>query len=365
MKNQQDELPFGKPDNGENIPDTKTGKTISRKRAYIMAGGAAAAGSFLNDFIEDPGIPEIKLDSDGDGVGDINLTDSNNDGVYEISPEPLDDTVPADSSGQQSWNPNTAPVATQGTIADDMSFDEAFSSAREELGAGGVFAWHGEYYNTFYAEELDDNNQPVVEYAVTDQHDLDPIDYNDPAVQVEEPQEQQGTEQDEESSPDVMAADFDQDGNVDAVFVDLNQDGSADAEYTDLNQDGQIGEDEGIAIHNVEDLEIPEIPSDGSMMSIDNNGDGVDEILVADLDGDQFADAVGIDENNNQQIEETEITFLNEEVMEGAETEPEPVEYSGEISPDMPEDVSDEVLDSMSDDLANLEDNFDEINKWS
>jgi hypothetical protein len=248
-----------------------------------------------------------------------------------------------------------------------MSFSEAFSAAREELGAGGVFAWHGQYYNTFYAEELNDNNQPVVEYEVTGHHPLDPLeDYDSgPAPANEGSIEQDSPGMEEEGSPDVMAADFDMDGSVDAVYVDLNEDGSADAAYTDLNQDGQITEDEVVLIHDPDNLERPETPSDGSMLSVDTNADGVDDILLADVEGDQVADAVGIDQNSDMQIDESEIIILNPEAMEGTEIQPEEVEYSGEIAADMPEDVSEEVLDQMTDDVANLEDNFDEINNWS
>jgi hypothetical protein len=35
------------------------------------------------------------------------------------------------------------------TVNDDMSFGEAFMTAREELGAAGIFYWHGNPYNTF------------------------------------------------------------------------------------------------------------------------------------------------------------------------------------------------------------------------
>ncbi len=38
-------------------------------------------------------------------------------------------------------------------ISDDMSFGEAFKTAREEVGAGGFFEWHGHTYNTYTAEE--------------------------------------------------------------------------------------------------------------------------------------------------------------------------------------------------------------------
>ena len=38
-------------------------------------------------------------------------------------------------------------------VNDDMSFDEAFASAREEVGPGGVFYWHGGIYGTYYEDE--------------------------------------------------------------------------------------------------------------------------------------------------------------------------------------------------------------------
>jgi hypothetical protein len=44
-----------------------------------------------------------------------------------------------------------APVATH--VADDMSFKDAFAVAREEVGPGGVFEWHGKSYNTYTTEE--------------------------------------------------------------------------------------------------------------------------------------------------------------------------------------------------------------------
>lgn len=38
-------------------------------------------------------------------------------------------------------------------IDDSMSFNEAFAAARDEVGAGGIFVWHGNTYGTYYAEE--------------------------------------------------------------------------------------------------------------------------------------------------------------------------------------------------------------------
>ncbi len=38
-------------------------------------------------------------------------------------------------------------------VTDDMTFAEAFAAARDEVGNGGVFTWHGNVYGTFTAEE--------------------------------------------------------------------------------------------------------------------------------------------------------------------------------------------------------------------
>lgn len=39
------------------------------------------------------------------------------------------------------------------SVNDQMGFSEAFASAREELGAGGYFLWHGKPFSTYYKEE--------------------------------------------------------------------------------------------------------------------------------------------------------------------------------------------------------------------
>jgi hypothetical protein len=47
--------------------------------------------------------------------------------------------------------PPNADVAQ--SVTDAMSFDEAFATARAEVGPGGVFVWQGNPYNTFWREE--------------------------------------------------------------------------------------------------------------------------------------------------------------------------------------------------------------------
>lgn len=41
------------------------------------------------------------------------------------------------------------------SVDDEMTLNDAFSVARSEVGPGGIFQWNGNYYNTFYEEELE------------------------------------------------------------------------------------------------------------------------------------------------------------------------------------------------------------------
>ncbi|GAB3948226.1 hypothetical protein GCM10028805_22090 [Spirosoma harenae] len=47
-------------------------------------------------------------------------------------------------------------IDVAGKVVDNMSFGQAFRAARNEVGVGGVFSWHGRWYNTFEKEEWED-----------------------------------------------------------------------------------------------------------------------------------------------------------------------------------------------------------------
>ncbi len=57
-------------------------------------------------------------------------------------------------------------------VNDDMSFGEAFAAARDELGAGGVFMWNGNAYNTYYKEEWADMAQADKDSFIEDYLDI-------------------------------------------------------------------------------------------------------------------------------------------------------------------------------------------------
>ncbi|MCM1319928.1 MAG: hypothetical protein NC217_06060 [Muribaculaceae bacterium] len=61
--------------------------------------------------------------------------------------------TPAAAADTQSWAKNDLHVSEN--VSDDMSFADAYHAAREEVGAGGAFVWHGDVYSTYSTEEWD------------------------------------------------------------------------------------------------------------------------------------------------------------------------------------------------------------------
>ncbi len=54
-------------------------------------------------------------------------------------------------------------VQDVGFTLDDLSFGQAFATARKALGPGGVFEWKGKLFNTYYKEEWESLGKPMVE----------------------------------------------------------------------------------------------------------------------------------------------------------------------------------------------------------
>lgn len=95
------------------------------------------------------------------------------------------DAVP-DEVLQQTLDKVAVPVAVG--INDEMSFSEAFSAARDEVGAGGVFVWHGNTFNTYLKEEWDNLPEEEQESLFEEQEGLveEPVDsFDDEPVVLE------------------------------------------------------------------------------------------------------------------------------------------------------------------------------------
>ena len=59
----------------------------------------------------------------------------------------------APAEDAHTWTKSDIQVADD--VNDDMSFADAYEAARAEVGAGGVFVWHGDVYSTYTSEEWD------------------------------------------------------------------------------------------------------------------------------------------------------------------------------------------------------------------
>ena len=58
-------------------------------------------------------------------------------------------------------------------VTDEMSFKDAFAVARAEVGPGGVFEWHDQYFNTYTREEFSAmNHEQKSDYLASVQYDL-------------------------------------------------------------------------------------------------------------------------------------------------------------------------------------------------
>lgn len=96
----------------------------------------------------------MSIDLDGDGTIDLIAVDENGDGVGDALFERIDVTEEETPVIEEApAGPEYMDVAT--SVDDSMSFGEAFAAARHEVGAGGLFVWHGQTYGTYYKEEWD------------------------------------------------------------------------------------------------------------------------------------------------------------------------------------------------------------------
>ena len=180
------------------------------------------------------------------------------------------------AAGEVENNAEQAGTAEADTQYDNMSFREAFDTARAELGAGGVFRWHGNIYNTYTADEWnaktakeqDDFAEQVGAEISAEDVDTDvSIVSNDNVNGNEVAVSEQAAETTENADDDVRVLGY---GDVTldngrtvtveelevngqrVAVIDVDQDGEADLAMTDLNNNQQMDEGEVIDLHTGE-----------------------------------------------------------------------------------------------------------------
>jgi len=64
---------------------------------------------------------------------------------------PVNNSATDGEESHPDWTDGKVPVAA--SVNDDMTFSEAFETACEDVGTGGVFEWHGYIYSTYTEDE--------------------------------------------------------------------------------------------------------------------------------------------------------------------------------------------------------------------
>ena len=231
------------------------------------------------------------------------------------------------------------------SVTDEMTFNEAFASAREELGQGGFFEYQGNTYNTYYKEEWEDLSLDHQEAFLTSVHksadyesiqeldalepmdtpleDLEIVEAEEAAVEVED--ELIATPISEEQEVEIV--DEEVSGGVEYVPMDLNKDGIQDAIATDIDGDDFV-----------------------DVLAIDANADGIPETYMIDSDDDLTMDTIIIDEQEDGfQGDEPVFKMDQEQVLE-----------IDDFQIDTEDSLSDESLSSnMEEDLPDLDNDAD------
>ena len=159
-------------------------------------------------------------------------------------------------------------VEVASNVNDDMSFSEAFASARAEVGPGGVFVWNGNVYSTYYEEEWDNMTDEQKEEfsdalhntasSTTEESSAPEYANNYHEASNAEGEVQVVSDQVVETEDGQVVRvtgvvvdghygevyDYDNDGKADAALIDTNDDGSPDLAMVDENGDGYIAENE-------------------------------------------------------------------------------------------------------------------------
>ncbi|MDE6559855.1 MAG: hypothetical protein K2K75_00580 [Muribaculaceae bacterium] len=217
------------------------------------------------------------------------------------------------------WTDGKVEVATG--VNDGMSFGEAFATAREEVGPGGVFEWHGNVYATYSKEEWDmmspedraefnshfawnqGNNHSSGNNSVNHTHTAQNED-----IIIDQDFNDSPSEQNQHNSSSTEAITGDDDINV--ISVDNPQESNLTAHTTPHSTNG-----DDISVTSAEpEIEILGVVHDADA-GANIGGLMVDghEVVVVDLDGDMIFDVMAVDANSNGTLENNEVVDIHDQ----------------------------------------------------
>jgi hypothetical protein len=165
------------------------------------------------------------------------------------------------------------------------SFREAFQTARAELGAGGVFRWHGNIYNTYTAEEWNDMSKEEKNlFAQRVKPEVSPADIDTNQI----------TKQESAADEDVQVASVQQEDPV------------AKAQVV-ADEAGEVQSDDDVRVIGFGDVNL----ADGRSVTVEELEINGQRVAVIDVDKDGVGDFAMSDLNHNQRADEGEVIDLH------------------------------------------------------
>lgn len=292
----------------ENVSGSKKEVKKEKNLSGVKMAAAVAGGVVAGNLAW--GMAKAAKGAADDYIADV----ANEDAIVEPEVEAVENTEP-----EQLPEGGIEAADVSDVVTDDMSFNEAFATARADVGAGGVFEWNGNLYGTHYKEEWDNLSPEETEeyWASVEAADIDieqevlPDDIL-PDVGNEYTADLDGDGYEEsilidsnlDGNIDVVASDLDGDGQIDAVVADTDFDGEADVFVQDTNADGVADVAESLKPEENESEEWVDPGADdpNGIMPMDNNeiipqGEDVASMGTVDLDGDGYVESEIIDTN--------------------------------------------------------------------
>ena len=176
------------------------------------------------------------------------------------------------------WTDGEVSVAS--SVSDDMSFSEAFTAARNEVGSGGVFEWHGNIYSTFTEDEW---NGMTAE------------------------------QRDEYGSHFSWHSDNSSTETASSTHSSTSSHSAHATDEVEVSEVTQASHTEEVAVVDVD----PEVEVLGVVHNEESGaniaGLAVDgqEVVLIDVNGDETFDVMGADVNGDQQLSQNEIVDIS------------------------------------------------------
>ena len=190
------------------------------------------------------------------------------------------------------WTDGEVPVAT--SVNDDMSFTDAFNAAREEVGSGGVFEWHGYIYSTYTDDEW--NSMSEAEREEYGSHfNWTPEDSDDVTASVA-------------SDVDTDDVEVTVDGPADEPYA---QEDVADVEPAGGNDPHLVDASDVVDVDDPEVEVLGVIHDDETGANIGGMLVGDQQVVFVDVDNDQAFDVMVADVDNNGTITDNEVIDIS------------------------------------------------------